>query len=140
MYKEKEHKVWYLTFYYYSRCYVVLRLPVRLLFKVRHVGTCNRTSINLHHPQSRDFTTLIVFNKESQTLDALVLDKLELDWLGTLFQVLCRQMKGLRRVHVFAIFKAKVLSVHEKMDLGRIRFGVHTTVELCQFYRADLER
>ena len=116
-----------------------LRLTFCLLFKVRHVGTCNGPSINLHHPQSSDLTTLIIFNKESETLDALVLDKLELDWLGTLFQVLCRQMKGLRRVHIFAIFKAKVLSVHEKVDLGRIRFGVHTTVELGQFDGANLE-
>ncbi len=74
-----------------------------ILFEFRHVGRYDGSTVKLQSAQSSNIPTLIVFNKQCQTFDPLVFDKLEGNRCRVFFQLFRGQMQRLRWIDIIAV-------------------------------------
>ena len=105
--------------------------------EIVHIDGRHRPANKFHGSQSRDITSGIVFNKESNVAHSLKLDIFQGRRIGRFLQIFGGQMQGLRRIDVFPIFESN-FPIQENMNFGRIQFRIGAIVEFRKFDRVEL--
>lgn len=92
-----------------------------LLLEIIHVGGGNGLSKEFQSTQGRNLASVVVFDKEGNSLDALVVYVFEQYIVGIFFQVLASQFNSGGRIHVLNVFEPEIVAIDKKQDacLGR---------------------